>query len=213
MKKLTVLIIGATMMAACGGSSATTSDTSNTTVIVSESVPTLVTEAVTDTVPAAADDTVSAPTDTTYETTIETTGSSVAGALDPMAQLAATLGITDPADMKCITDNVAAAGGSGQPDATGMDPNLIKAVISCQPPSLVDLASQQILTRLPNLSPEAATCAAKATLKVLAAGESVDFSALTAGASAIPAELRAQLTQPITDCGLSEADINAYLGG
>ncbi len=202
MKKLTVLIIGATMMAACGGSSAESSDS------------TVVAATIVETIASPASVTTGEPTSESAVDVGEGEAAVLLGqSSDPMAQLAATLGITDPADMTCITDKVAASGGPGTPDATGIDPALIKAVMACQPPSLVELASQQISVRLPNLSGEQATCAARATLTALSGNEKVDFSALTAGPSAIPASLRAQLNEPIRACGLTEADLKAYLGG
>jgi hypothetical protein len=217
MKKLTVLIIGATMMAACGGSSAESSDTTIVAVTVGTTIAAALPESVS---PTVAETESGAPDETEAESVAESAvdvgegdAAALLGSSDPMAQVAATLGITDPADMKCITDKVAANGGPGTPDATGIDPALIKAVMACQPPSLVELASQQISVRLPNLSGEQATCAAKATLTVLSGSEKVDFSALTAGPSAIPEGLRAQLNKPIRACGLTDADLKAYLGG
>jgi hypothetical protein len=221
MKKLTLLLIGATMMAACGGSSA---ETSETTVAVVES--TVAVSPVAETTVAATAETTAAAAETSPAETVpadsavttvgaaEAASALAAGAAgsDPMAQLATTLGISDPADMKCIQDKIAASSTGGTPDATGIDPAMIKAVLACQPPTLVDLATQQLQARIPTATTEQARCAAKATLTELAQSDSVDFSALTAGPSAIPADLRAKLDKPVRDCGLSEADVKAYLG-
>jgi hypothetical protein len=221
MKQLSILIVGAIMMTGCGGSSETSADSTALPVDSSAqvvSIPQPDTTLAAASPPASSD--AQAPVDTTVPAGAVSSGAEGADGtglsapgIGSMDQLITTLGITDPTDVACIEQTLADNGGSLPSEGSGaVDDGVIRAILTCQPPTVVQLAVQQLSARLPKATTEQATCAVKATLSALATAEQVDFAALAGGASSLPSSLRSELRPQLTTCGLSEADLLSYLG-
>jgi hypothetical protein len=209
MKKLSlfapsVIMTGALFLGACGGSSKpaeTTVAAGDTAAVVTE--PTSETTAAAQTTVAAAE----SPSSVAAPDATETTVAAAGGANDSeqaVKAMAAALGITEKKDLDCITSKIDL---TAPPAAGGVDPNMIKALISCQPPALVEAAKGQLVTRLPNATPEQIECIARVTLTVLADSDGDMLSALSGGATALPPELQSKFLEKAKSCGLSEDDL------
>jgi hypothetical protein len=213
MKKLSllapsVIMTGALFLGACGGSSKpadTTVAASDTTVSASETTV----AATAETTAVAAETTVAAESPSTVAeagaaTTVAVAAGDAPATPDAITAMAGALGITDKKDLDCITSKIDL---TAAPAAGGVDPNMIKALISCQPPALVEAAKGQLITRLPNATPEQVDCIARATLTVLGESDGDVLSALTGGAATLPPELQENFLKEAKSCGVSEADL------
>ncbi len=208
------LFAGALFLGACGSSKASSPAADST---AAESTAAESTAAVETTVAAASTET-SAPSESPTVPEGATTVASDAAATtvpgvapaaasasqDAVAAMAAALGITDKKDLDCITSKIDP---TAAPAAGGVDPNLIKALITCQPPALVDAAKGSLVTRLPNATPEQIDCVARASLKVLGESDGDVLSALTGGATSLPPELQSKFLETAKPCGISEDDL------
>jgi hypothetical protein len=218
MKKLSVfapslLMTGALFLGACGGSSksADTTVAVDTTAAVESTVAAESSETTVASETSSADTTVAtkAATDTTVapvatETSVATGAAAPAGEVPAaVAQMATALGITEQKDLDCITSKL-------DPTAApvaGVDPKLVQALISCQPPTLVDAAKGQLAARLPNATPEQLDCIARASLSVLGESEGDVLTALSAGATALPAELMDKFLDKAKSCGIPDDEL------
>jgi hypothetical protein len=125
--------------------------------------------------------------------------------VDPLEQIYSLLSVTDQKDKDCIKGGLDPA----TPVTGPTDPAVVKALITCQPPSLVDLAASQVTPLLPKATPEQVTCVSKEVLKAVATSDSLDISALMGGLTAVPKELQADLIAAASGCGVPEADLKA----
>jgi hypothetical protein len=208
MRKLFACAAGAVFfLSACGGSDA--SDPADTSIVavaetsVAASEPEPIDEAPSESVAAAV----------TPESTVSS-GAAAPGSEDAVGAIASMLGVTDPKDLDCLKSKLSETPAStGDPAAAGVDPAVIRALLDCQPPGLVALAVQQLQPVLPTATKEQLECAAKASLSVVAKSPTLDVTALMAGPSAIPAELRGELLEKAKDCGLSADDLTKAFAG
>jgi hypothetical protein len=203
------LIAGALFLGACGSSKASSPAADSTTAQSTAAVETTVAGASTETSAPSESPTVPEGATTVASDAAATTLASVApvaasASQDAVAAMAAALGITDKKDLDCITSKIDP---TAAPAAGGVDPNLIKALITCQPPALVDAAKGSLVIRLPNATPEQIDCVARASLKVLGESDGDVLSALTGGATSLPPELQSKFLETAKPCGLSEDDL------
>jgi hypothetical protein len=200
MRKLFACAAGAVFfLSACGGGSEA-SDPADTSVVAQ--IETSVAETTPD-APAEADNPPATEADAPASTAAAGAPSSAGG--DPVAQVASMLGITDAKDLECLQSKI----GDSSAVAGAADPELIRALLDCQPPSLVAVAVQQLQPLLPNATPDQLTCAAKASLTVVAKSENLDITALMGGITGVPEELRGELLEKAKECGLSAEDVTA----
>jgi hypothetical protein len=202
------LIAGALFLGACGSSKASSPASDSTPVETTVGAETTV-AAPTETPAPSESPTVPEGATTVASEAAATTVAGVAPAAasasqDAVAAMAAALGITDKKDLDCITSKIDP---TAAPAAGGVDPNLIKALITCQPPALVDAAKGSLVIRLPNATPEQIDCVARASLKVLGESDGDVLSALTGGATSLPPELQSKFLETAKPCGLSEDDL------
>jgi hypothetical protein len=211
MKKLVLsCLVAVSILSACGGSSKTDSKTDSTAQSSLAADTTVVASAaeLTDAdIAAAAAPPSLAPGEG------QNPDSFAAAAADPMAGLISMLGITDPKDLECIQKKASEQAPVEGQAAAGVDPRMISALLQCQPPGIVNVVSQQLAARIPSATPEQTTCAAKATVSILAKREDLDLSALMTGSAAgLPKELQSDLVSELEKCGLSEADLKVAAG-
>jgi hypothetical protein len=127
----------------------------------------------------------------------------VASAEDPIAASLKTLGISDPKEVKCITDQTKA----------GLDQTkMMKAMFKCSPDVLSKQAAKSIVSANPEVSEEKATCVAKATFKVILELPDDKMAAAIQSAK-LPTELLGDVTAAAKSCGMTEAELNKVLKG
>ncbi len=127
----------------------------------------------------------------------------VSGAADPMAASLKTLGISDPKEVKCITDQTKA----------GLDQTkMMKAMFKCSPNVLSKQAAKSIISANPEISQEKATCVAKATFQVILDLPDEKMAAAIQSAK-LPTELLGDVTAAAKSCGLTDAELSKVLKG